>query len=260
MVQERLNAAGELTQNQGDLQREGIKLMRHIMRTHKITDPGPKEQQVRTGRKPQESKPEIPQTPEVILAGQVDRLVDLGFWAEVYPNLPEDEAKTKYRADFTLPESGAVQPEAYKGRFDVLLVIDPRVELIRQHARSKPKINEYIDTGKITNETPVGNKPYIAWTHDANRYRQYSVDQAIAQFSDDEVGSPQVEVTSLYLHHPEFFKDHGVNASGSRSEYGFVPCLYAFGGGPEVDADSSGGRGQDWGALSRGNKIIVLGS
>ncbi len=100
MVQERLGAAGKLTQNQGELQREGLRLMKHIMKTHKIVDPGPKEQPVRHGSKPQESKPTVPQSLESIITRQVDNLVSLGFWSEVYPELPENEARAKYRADF----------------------------------------------------------------------------------------------------------------------------------------------------------------
>lgn len=209
---------------------------------------------------PQEAKPAVLQSLEAIVTAQVDRLIELGFHAEVYPDLPNEEAKAKYRADFAIPQGGITQPEAYKGRFDVLLVIDPRVLLTRQYALSRPEIIEYIDAGKITDETPVPGKPYAIWTHDAQRYRPYSVDKAKEQFADDEVGGLQVEVTSLYLHHPEFFRDHGVDAAGSHYGSGGVPYLDTFFGRPRVSADSSAGRDRHWGALSRGKEIIDLGA
>ena len=58
MVQERLRAARGLPENQGDLQKRGLELMKHIMRTHKITDPGPKDSAARISR----SRSKAPET------------------------------------------------------------------------------------------------------------------------------------------------------------------------------------------------------
>lgn len=197
-------------------------------------------------------------TPEVIVAKHVDRYVKLSFHRVVYPKLSDIEAEAKYRSDFKLPEAGTRQPETYKGRFDLLATIDPRISLARKHKLAG--IAEYINTDKISNLTPVPARPYAIWTHDANRYRKYTVDQATAKFADDEVGSPQVEVTDFYLNYPQFFKDHGVDASGSRHEDDCVPDLNTFRGWPRVDASWSGAQNSDWGALSRGKEIIELGS
>jgi hypothetical protein len=103
--------------------------------------------------------------------------------------------------------------------------------------------------------------PYTAWTHDALRYRGYSVKEAQKKFADDEVGSPQIEVTALYLQYPDIFKYQGVNAAGSR--YGSryqgpgVPSLDWLQACPEVSAIWIDGRYQRWGSLSRGEQINV---
>jgi len=195
---------------------------------------------------------------ELVVSKHVERYIGLGFYREVYPNLDDEEATARYREDFALPVSGVEQPEAHRGRFDVYLVVDPRINLPRQHKRAK--IAEYIDTGKITNLTQFPRRPYVVFTHDANRYRPHTVDQAIAKFAGDEVGSPQVEVTALYLNYPQFFRDHGVDAAGSRYKSDYVPCLYTFHGRPEVGAYWSGDVSRYWGALSRGKEIIELGA
>ena len=187
---------------------------------------------------------------ELIIAQQVNRLIQLGFHKEL------GMSKEEYRAGFTLP-AGASQPESYKGRFDALLVVEPRIVLARQHARAG--IKEWINTDNIQNLTKFPDTPYAVWTHDGQKYRPFSVEKAIKRFATDEVGSPQIEVTALYLQHPEYFKNRGVDAAGSRGGGGGVPGLDTFVGGPGVRAPWIDRPGQGWGAGSRGKEIIRLG-
>ncbi|OGE02281.1 hypothetical protein A3G16_01300 [Candidatus Curtissbacteria bacterium RIFCSPLOWO2_12_FULL_41_16] len=77
MVMERLDAAGKHPENQDKLQQGGIKLMRHIMRTHGIKDPGPKVDRLPSATKPKvqdidplasviETYQNQPHTPELV--------------------------------------------------------------------------------------------------------------------------------------------------------------------------------------------------
>ena len=190
--------------------------------------------------------PEVQPAPEVDLKAewerQVKRLLGLGFHEE----LGMTEAAYRNSIPEFLP-----QPEEYKGRFDIPLIVETRIPLKRQHQLAG--IPEYIDTDNIENLTPVPDKPYTIWTHDANRYRRLSVERATVQFSEDEVGSPQFEVTALYLHKP--FNNRGVDAAGSRFESGDAPYLNVFRGEPGVYSDWIDDPGGDWGALSRGSQI-----
>lgn len=189
---------------------------------------------------------------ELVIASSVDRFVELG--------LHEKLGKTEqdYRAEFVLPE-GAGQPESYKGRFDIPVVVEPRVSLAFIHKRAG--IREYIDTDKVRNlvECPT-DYPYIIFTHQGYRYRPYSVDRALTLFEDDEIGAPQIEVSSLYLEHPEFFLGRGLDAAGSQYEDNEVPFFDTFYGKPKVIARKIDHEDYSWGALSRGKEIIRLGT
>lgn len=197
-----------------------------------------------------ESKLVLSQTLEWLVSRQVNRFIELGFHSEVA------QTEEEYRRYLALPE-GLTQPEAYKGRFDIPLVVEPRLSLTTTHCIAG--ITEYIKTGNIENLTPVPKTPYIAWTHDGTKYQPYSVEKALTLFAEDEVGSPQIEVTSLYLSHPEFFRGRGIDAAGSRHGGSRVPYLYTFHGRPGVRAGRVGNPDSLWGALSRGNEIVVLG-
>lgn len=205
------------------------------------------------------------------VARQRDRYIELGFHKEVYPDTDEADAKERYRADFTLPD-GTEQPKGYKGRFDVSLVIEPRINLPMQHRRQNPPILEKIGTADILNLIDIPRTPYLVWTHDGQRYNKFSVQQTMASFADDEVGSPQIEVTALYLQYPEYFKDEGykdaaVIATGSRdgSTWGserklvWATLIDAYKGQPTVGSCWLGPMVIDAGKASRGKEITELG-
>lgn len=213
---------------------------------------------------------------ERIVTEQVKRFIALGFHREVYPDLSKAEAKAKYQADFVLPKQ-AVQPPEYRGRFDEVLVVEPRISLTRKHklaGRIKEldlvpvakkwttsQVADWINTETIQDLTPHPTDiQYLVFTHDGQRYCPLTVEQAIGQFASDEVGSPQLEMIGLFLQKPIFFDGRGIDAAGSRNKFGSVPYLDTFNGRPEVGAHSAGNQNQDWGALSRGKEIILLGS
>ncbi len=203
----------------------------------------------------------ISQDLKEVVAKQIDRFIEkYGFHREVYPRLSDGEATAQYRRDFGLPES-VFQPAEYAGRFDTVLVIEPRISLSRKYAIAG--IREWIDTSAITDSTKYPDTPpYLTFTHDAQKYRPYSVKQALTMFAEDEVGIPLNEVTDHYLLLPEDFGKRGMvgmDAAGSRSGGGDVPCLYLLRGGPGVYADFIDDPARHWGTGSRGKEVIKLG-
>lgn len=186
-----------------------------------------------------------------VVAACVDRFIELGFHEEM------GQTQDEYRAKFILSE-GAKQPESYRGRFDVAVVVEPRIRLARLHERAG--IRDYINTDNVTDITEYPKDcPYIIFTHDGQRYRPYSVEKALTLFEDDEVGTPQVEVTGFYLKHPEYLIRRGVDAAGSRYEGDDVPFFDLFYGRPKVIARRIDHVDYSWGPLSRGKEIIRLG-
>lgn len=232
-----------------------------------------KEQREPTGDPPKNSPESITDLSrlEQEVARQVDRYIELGFHKEVYPEVNEVDAQARYRADFTLPEE-TTPPESYKGRFDVPLLVEPRIPLSVQHRRSKTPIGERVKTENIQNLTESPSSPYLVWTHDGKRYSKFSVEQAMNSFADDEVGSPQIELTALYLQHPDYFKGEGykgaaVIATGSRDGRTWGPerklvwatLIDAYKGQPTVGSCWLGPMVIDAGKASRGKEITKLG-
>jgi len=144
------------------------------------------------------------------------------------------------------------QPAAYVGRFDMPLLIDPRIPLKKKHKLLG--IHCVIDEDLIVNTTTFPDKPYVVWTHDANRYRPFSIKEAIGKFQPDEVGCPQIEVTAYYIQYREIFKDHGIDATGSLYGENSVPCLNTFFGKPEINLGEIDHPDSRWGSLSRGRE------
>lgn len=175
---------------------------------------------------------------------QVGRLIELGYHRE----LRKSEATYRNQMPAFAP-----QPESYKGRFDIPLLVDPRLSLKTQIRLAG--INPSIQLEKIADIMIVPTEPYSIWTHDGNRYRQFSVKNAISKFLSDEAPSPQVEVMSLFIQHTEIFKDHGVDATGSIYGKDNIPCIDTFFGRPELSHGVYDHPDSRWGTLSRGKSI-----
>ncbi len=91
-----------------------------------------------------------------IVARNVDRFIGLDFHTFIYPDAPEEETKAKYREDFTVPE-GARMPKEYEMRFPIINAVDPRIPISEKDR--KAGIEEWTDTRKITDRTPISEKP-----------------------------------------------------------------------------------------------------
>ncbi len=194
---------------------------------------------------------------EAAVTKAVEDFIGLGYHKYLYPKLTSEKAEGKYRAAFTLPEDITI-PEEYRERFPIVNVIDPRIPTAEKDKRAG--VREWTDTNKFTNNVRIPRRPYITFTHDNTRYQPYTVNQAITKFASDEVGEPYTETVDLYVHQSELFRNLGRNSAGSRAGDGSVPCLSTFGACPEVNAVSPGILPQNFGAGSRGKKLIVLGS
>ena len=175
---------------------------------------------------------------------QIGRLISLGFNREI--------GKSEQGYLSSMPEF-TMQPEIYKGRFDIPLLIDPRVSLKTQIRLAG--VNPSIQVEKIQDIMIVPQEPYAIWTHDANRYRKFSVKEALTKFAPDEAPSPQIEVTALFIQYPDIFKDHGVDASGSIYGTDNIPCIDTFFGRPELSHGVYDHPDSRWGTLSRGKQI-----
>lgn len=184
------------------------------------------------------------------------RFIGLGFHRAVYPDIPEEEAQRRYKKDFSLPE-GARMPEEYEARFPVVNVVEPRISI---SAKAELARIELVNVCVVTNETQISDKPYIAFTHDGHRYFRHRVDEAISEFVEGEVGEPLTETVDLWLNHPGILKFHGRDSVGSRTEKGRIPSVDNFRGHPKIEVTLPGDPSPYFGAGSRGEKIIELGS
>lgn len=178
---------------------------------------------------------------------QVQKLISLDFHRHI--------GKSEFTYRKTLPPFFA-QPATFTGRFDIPLLVDPRMSLKKLHKMLN--IHPSIDEDLIVDTIKPLEEPYTMWTHDANRYRQFSVKEAVKNFQPDEMVALQLEVTTLYLHHPEIFQDHGVDASGSLYGTAGVTCLDIFTGRPTLNIGALDHPDSRWGALSRSKATQFL--
>ena len=191
---------------------------------------------------------------------QVNRLIRFGLHREMYPyvTIPDEDAERRYSEDFILPE-GAKRPEGYRRRFDIPVVVDPRVDL--RTLLDKARIERQIDISKITNLRGVSGRTCLIWTNNGHTRHYFSVGEATGRFSKDQIGSTLSEVIAIFLQHPEYFEGRGIIAAGSRYEDGNRNILTPFvsnlndsvniGAIAEYDPIRPG-----WGVSSRGKEII----
>lgn len=162
--------------------------------------------------------------PEQIVSEQVEELIKLGFPQELYTG---DE---KYRESFSSPATGITQPEAYGGRFDIPVLVDPRIVISQQLRLAK--ITDDIDSNLISNSIKIPERPYVIWTRDPRKWPVggTSAKEAKGRLKEDEEFGPLIELTSLYIHQPDFFRNvPWVNAMGSGYlffPFRRIPILY----------------------------------
>ncbi len=137
---------------------------------------------------------------------QAERLIDLGFHVELGIN--EDE----YRA--TIP-AFQPQPPKFKGRFDLPVLIDPRVSLQRQLELHKIFVNHQITEADLTRlsikeaaKQHIPNVPYQLWVRAELRTLEElsrtdeDVIRSVGEFTYDERGLTAIEGLALIREAP----------------------------------------------------------
>jgi hypothetical protein len=183
---------------------------------------------------------------------QIDTFIKHGFHTEL--NLSED-------AYFDSFPQFLSQPEAYKGRFEIPLLIDPRISLSKQLELAN--VMQVADASLIGNITDAPEQPYAIWTNnlpDLYKYR-VSARESKGKFEVDEVGATAIEAATLCLQKPDVVGRRSVDAAGSLSVFGEVPYMdqtYLCKGGSKrsffVGWDYD--KRQSSGVLSRGKDVV----
>lgn len=137
---------------------------------------------------------------------QIEKLINLGFHAEL--GMTDDEYKA------TMP-AFQPQPPRFKGRFDIPLLVDPRVSLQRQLELSKI-VNYDINEADLTrlslaesNKPHIPKDPYQLWIRAilesldlARRLGKFKPLRSIKEFTYDERGLTAIEGLALLREQP----------------------------------------------------------
>lgn len=204
------------------------------------------------------------------------KFISLGFHNELYSNLDDAEASQRYLADFTLAHNADI-PTEYTVRFGLAVVVDPRIELSTQLSKVRVEHLSYLKNFSVFRvQNPSyfpKRRPYVIFTHDGRKYTDYSIDEARMMFADDETGLTPLELTAVYLQHPEFFHNQpcGLGAAGyelpHRNDITYISLARFYNPvGEEIGGIPVFGRwteGYDNPpspvVLSRGRKALLLG-
>jgi hypothetical protein len=174
---------------------------------------------------------------------QIDRLLGLGFHTRrgLSPQAYADR----------FPEV-AVQPPGFVGRFDMLVVVeaDPRVGLRCQH--DAVGVIEHVDSDRLTTAGFQPQVPYCVWVQDGSRYADRSIADAKASFADDEVPCSQLEVSSLFIHHPELFRGRGIDSGSTVYQGEYFSTLLWVSDSPELASHHANDFTPGLSVLSRG--------
>ncbi|KKR78075.1 MAG: hypothetical protein UU23_C0004G0057 [Candidatus Curtissbacteria bacterium GW2011_GWA1_40_9] len=255
MVMERIRAAGKDLKNHGPLQQKGLELIKHIMRTHKIKDPGPKEQPARKS-----SKAENRQPIELNLAAewqrQASRFVELGYHSEL--------GLTEAAYLESLPRFKR-QPKEYRGRFDAPMLVEVRIPWEKQAQLAGIDVSEYL-VARIDQTNPCDERsetpevPYAGWFSKwgqefPNKIKPFD---ARNQLAADAVGGSPFEGVAQQVHHPEVTEGGKYfDLIGYKVGSDYVPCLDRWYGRPELDAHWGDGAYGYFRPLVRGKKIVT---
>lgn len=215
--------------------------------------------EARSATKSPEAK-EVPVPKELNLEDewqrQSQRFVGLGYHEEL--GLTEEA----YLA--SLPKFEP-QPEDYRGRFDVPLLVETRNPWEKQAQIAGINVSDYLRS--MVNETRPWNDgsraPDAAYTGWFNNWGQRFIDKiapfdARKQLKQDECGGGPFEGIAMQVAHPELNRsDKCFDLIGYSVGSDGVPDLGRWDDGPELDADWGGSAGGDFRPLVRGSKIVT---
>jgi len=164
---------------------------------------------------------------------QASKFIELGFHKKL--GLSEEQ----YLA--TLPKFGS-QPEGFKGRFDIPVLVETRVP-----PRSQLELagfEAYLEGLEVYDwpGDPKGYKtpgmPYVAWVQDGSKSLNKSVEEVRRGLAPDERGATLLDGTGLVIAHTELLKGHYIHLPGSevggRNKFCYAPYLSLGGDGPRL--------------------------
>lgn len=206
------------------------------------------------------SRSEVLAAPELNLEAewqrQANRYVELGYHRKL--GLTEEA----YLA--SLPKFEP-QPEDYRGKFDVTLLVETRIPWERQAQLAVISAFDYLrerinQTRPWDGRSKTPETPYTGWF---NGWGQRFPDKitpfdARKQLTQDEIGAGPFEGIALQITHPELTRSGKYfDLIGYQVESGRVPCLHRWHGRPRLGAGWGGDAHVDFRPLVRGSKIVT---
>jgi hypothetical protein len=162
---------------------------------------------------------------------QADRYVKLGFHREL------DMSQEDYLASLPRFEP---QPEAYKGRFDIPVLVETRIPAVRQAKLAG--LNYYLEghNPRDWEQDPKGyqtpQNPYTTWMQDGRINLDKSVEVVRTRLAEDERGATEWDGIALYIKSPQILKHHAIDLPGTSVGSAYAAFLSLWRVGPEVDA------------------------
>lgn len=140
--------------------------------------------------------------------------------------------------DFRFP-----QPEAYKGRFDTLTLVQTPVarKLPLSRIVEIAGIDKYFDVSTIKNwskskfQQPV--VPYATWLHDGLPNLGRKVIDVRNTLEADSRGGKTIDGVSRFIQNPNVLDDHFIDLPGDQVDTGNAPCLNQWSGRPKLNHD-----------------------
>ncbi len=161
---------------------------------------------------------------------QVARYIKLGF----HEVLGIDEVS--YRD--SLPKF-TPQPEAFKGRFDIPVLVETRISVSKQ---TELVGSSYLLGGLKVQDwkgDPKGYKTpkalYTTWMQDGSEYLKLSVVAFRERMNEDERGATEFDGIALIIKNPEILKHHYINLPGTSVGFDDAPFLRLWFGEPVLD-------------------------
>lgn len=148
-------------------------------------------------------------------SAQIDHLIQRGYHAAL--GMTEEE----YRA--TMPEF-TPQPTEFRGRFDIFLLVDPRLSLevqLRLMGIENDLDNEDPDLVVENIESVVtSSTPYQLWIQLGEKYKGKTIDELLPLLEKNERGLTALEGIALYREHEDRFAKN--RAPGARFSIGLA--------------------------------------
>lgn len=187
------------------------------------------------------------------LERQVNILVKLGFHKKL------GMTKKAYRESLSFPGLLS-QPESFKKRFDILVIVDSRIDWRKQYKLAGiinhiPNSVDTRDWGGDPKGYKTLGKPYIAWMQDGTENLGKSVTGVRQNLFEDERGGTLYDGLSLAIFHPEIFKDHYIDLPGTCIGSDKAPCLVWSGSHLRLFGSGVGDHGAKGASVTCGRKL-----